>query len=130
MRINLEAQAKIYIQGMIRDSKLTLVTSYILEYENDCNRFSDRRNTVKKFIDKYASFYVGVKHQDTIESSAKEIMSSGVKEKDAIHIACAILAECAYFISTDDRLLKYKTDKITLVTPNEFLRRLESEYNV
>lgn len=30
-----------------------------------------------------------------------------------------------YFITTDDRLLKYQSEKIALVTPGEFIRRLE-----
>ena len=49
------------------------------------------------------------------------------KKKDAYHVACAIIAECKYFITTDDRLLKYQSEKITLVTPGEFIRRLEEK---
>lgn len=52
-------------------------------------------------------------------------MNTGVKEKDAFHVSCAIYAECDYFITTDDRLLKYQTNQLHLVTPYEFIRRLE-----
>ena len=52
-------------------------------------------------------------------------MQTGVKEKDAVHVTCAIMAQCSYFITTDDRLLKYTNDKIRLVTPCEFIRILE-----
>ena len=51
-------------------------------------------------------------------------MKTGVKEKDAAHIACALLAGCEYFITTDDRLLKYENDRIGIVTPVEFLRKI------
>mgnify|MGYP001080875742 FL=1 len=38
-RIYLETQAKLYIQELIKQDKIELVTSYILEYENSKNRF-------------------------------------------------------------------------------------------
>lgn len=49
-----------------------------------------------------------------------------MKEKDAAHTACAIIAKCEYFITTDDRLLKYQPEKIQIVTPGEFIRRMEA----
>ncbi len=54
-------------------------------------------------------------------------MKTGVKEKDAYHVACAIVAQCKYFITTDDRLLKYDSKDIYLVTPGEFIRRMETD---
>lgn len=44
---------------------------------------------------------------------------------DAYHVACAILAESDYFLTTDDRLLKYKTDKVQIIDPTEFIREWE-----
>lgn len=70
-----------------------------------------------QFIDIHTMGYVGLERKDTIESIAAEIMKTGVKFKDACHVASAIYSECEYFISTDMRLLKYKTDKIKMVTP-------------
>lgn len=40
-------------------------------------------------------------------------------------MACALLADCDYFITTDDRLLKYKTSDLQIVTPVEFIQRME-----
>lgn len=130
IRINLESQAKLYIQELIKNSEFELVTSYILEYENSRNRYRDRRNTIKQYMDQYASFFVGAGKCNAVEKLAAEIMLTGIKEKDAAHIACAIIAECEYLITTDDRLLKYKSDKISLLTPGEFLRRMEDDVNV
>ena len=48
-----------------------------------------------------------------------------MKTADAHHVACAILAGSDYFLTTDDRLLKYKTDKLRLVDPVEFIREWE-----
>lgn len=71
--------------------------------------------------------YVGAERAELIEPIAEEIMKTGVKEKDAYHVASAIYAGCEYFISTDIRLLKYKTDRIKLVTPIEFVTETEGE---
>ena len=53
-------------------------------------------------------------------------MVSGVKYKDACHVASAIFAECDYFISTDKRLLKYLTDEITMIDPVDFIKEVEA----
>ena len=42
-RIYLETQAKLYIQELIKQDKIELVTSYILEYENSKNKLNERR---------------------------------------------------------------------------------------
>lgn len=124
-RIYLETQAKLYIQELIKQDKIELVTSYILEYENSKNRFLQKKQTIESFMNTYESYYVGSERNKNIAKIAESIMNTGIKEKDAFHISCAIYAECDYFITTDDRLLKYQTNQLNLVTPYEFIRRLE-----
>ena len=128
MRIYLETQAKLYIQELIKQKKLKLVTSYVLDYENSRNRSSQKRMAIEKFMEDYATFYVSNRNENRIKEYVTTIMETGVKEKDAYHVACAILAECEYFITTDDRLLKYQSVNITLVTPGEFIREVEVDY--
>ena len=60
-----------------------------------------------------------------IEAKAAEIMQTGVKFKDACHVASAVYAKCEYFISTDKRLLKYKSEEIKMVSPIEFIIEME-----
>lgn len=72
------------------------------------------------------SYYVGIERDEEAKKIAEGIMANGVKDMDALHVACAILAESDYFITTDDRLLKYQTEKIQIVTPGEFIRRMEA----
>lgn len=128
MRIYLETQAKLHIQDMIRKEQIELVTSYVLDYENSKNRSLQKKATIGKFIEKYTALYVSDRKKDEIEKYAAVIMETGIKEKDAYHLACAIIAEYDYFITTDDRLLKYHSEKIVLVTPGEFIRRMEADY--
>ena len=127
MRIHLETQAKLYIQDMIRQRQVQLVTSYILDYENSKNRSIQKKNAIERFMNEYATVYVSNKNERNIGKMAALIMSTGIKEKDAYHVACAVMAECDYFITTDDRLLKYQSEKIYLVTPGEFIRRVEAD---
>lgn len=127
IQISLDTQAKLHIQNMIKGNELELAASYMLRYECGQNPFEMRKNSILSFIDEQASFYVGSEHKSEIEKKADRIMETGVKFKDACHVASAIYAGCEYFISTDKRLLKYRTDEIKMVTPTGFLSETEKE---
>ena len=124
LRISLESQAKLYVQEMIREGKFDLVASYMLTFENAKNRFETKRKAITQFLEANTSVYVDVSNRDRVEEIAKDIQSTGVKAADAIHTACAILAHCDYLLTTDDRLLKYRTDRIHIVDPPEFVREI------
>lgn len=123
--ISLETQAKLRIQELIKQNKIELATSYILEFENSENPFEMRRNTIKEFADVNEYIYVSVNKSVEVEALAEDIKKTGVKHKDACHVASAIIAGCDYFVSTDHRLLKYKTDKIKMVNPIDFIKEVE-----
>ena len=127
LKIAMETQSKLYIQRLIQNGKIELIGSYILDYE--CSKIpnSMRKNTIISFIYKYMTAYVGIERDELISKKAMEIMKSGVKEKDAFHVASAIYADCEYFISTDIRLLKYKTNEIKMLNPIEFVIKMEEE---
>ena len=121
IRISLEAQSKLYIQDLIREGKIELASSYMSNYECSKNPFIMRRETILSFMETYTRIYISEKSQETVETAAKEIMKTGVKFKDACHVAAAIYGACNYFITTDDRLLKYQSDQIILLSPIDFV---------
>ncbi|SCJ90197.1 Uncharacterised protein [uncultured Eubacterium sp.] len=129
MRINLDTQAKLYIQLMIKDKKIELVTSYVLDFENSKNRVIQKKLAISTFMEENESYYVGEERQNEIRTMVRQIMATGVKEKDAAHVACAIYAKSDYFITTDDRLLKYISDQVKILTPGEFIREIEVKAN-
>lgn len=127
LKVNLEAQAKLQIQHWIKEGKYDLIGSYTLDYEVSRNPFDMRREAIQAFIRHHIKGYVGVARDMIVAPIALEIMNTGVKEKDAYHIASAIYAGCEYFISTDIRLLKYQTNRIRLVNPIAFIAEMEGE---
>lgn len=125
LTVSMEALAKLSIQQDIRNNNADLVTSYILVAENTANRFEEKRKDIQKFIDKYTNTYVSEKSADMVKDIAIDIMNTGIKLMDACHVACAIIAGCDYFISTDKRILKYQSDRIKIVNPISYV--LETE---
>ncbi len=121
LTISIEAQAKLQIQALVKAQKLQLASSFILDYENSCNPYTDRKSAITKFLNENVLDYVGSDKSDLIATNAKKIMATGVKMKDACHIACAELMNCDYLLSTDKRMLKYKSNSTKLLNPIEFL---------
>ena len=125
-RIAEETTAIIFIREQIKSGKLEMATSYMLHYENlQCPR-KQRREHVAQFLKSHTSNYINVGSAEIVMAKAEKFISAGIKQKDAYHLASAILAECDYFLSVDDRLLKCSSDEITLINPVDFVKILEA----
>ncbi len=122
-RIRLEAEAKLCIQAHIREGTLELAWSYMVDFENAVNPFEERRLTISEWR-QYAT--IDVEETATILQQANALVASGLKAKDALHIACAVAGKCAYFITTDDDILKRGTSvqELTIVDPTAFVREM------
>ncbi len=110
IRIRLETEAKLYIQGKIINREIELAWSYIIDYENHFNPFEERRTTIDKWKSRAI---VDIEEATDIIDNARSIQNLGVKSKDALHVACPIEAKCDYFFSTDDMLLKKGSIRIS-----------------
>ena len=93
-KIILESNAIIYIRNKIRQGNFDLVTSFMLHYENSQKINEQQKIDIEKFFKTY----------------------------DALHISCAIFVECDYFITVDKRLLNFKSDKIKMINPVDFVK--------
>ncbi len=49
LKIELETKAKLYIQQLIKDQKLEMITSFMLRYENDQNPYNMRKEAILNF---------------------------------------------------------------------------------
>lgn len=125
IRIRIETEAKLFIQENIVSGKLRLAWSYILEYENSVNPYPERKETISNWK-KYSVADTG--STKSIIDKANEIRKTGIKSKDALHIACAAALNCQYFITTDLLLLKKLSifEKVKVVNPVDFINHLEN----
>jgi len=119
MKIKLESLSKLLIQEKVRQGEYDLVWSYILDFENYCNPYEEIKNYIQKW-EKIAVYFSD--YSDEITKKAKELEKIGIKQKDAIHISCAIISECSYFITTDYKLIKKNIDEIKVINPIDFVR--------
>ena len=69
--------------------------------------------------------YVSDNKLSEIETIACEIQDTGIKKMDSWHVSCALIANADYFLTTDKRLLKYKTDSIKMINPIDFISEME-----
>lgn len=124
VRIKLETEAKLYIQGKIVNKEIELAWSYIIDYENQFNPFEERQNTIVKWKSRAV---IDIGETTDILNNARLIQKLGVKSKDALHVACSIEAKSDYFLSTDDFLLRKLNgfDKIKAMNPLYFIIALE-----
>jgi len=124
IRIKLESEAKLYIQGKIKSGEIELVWSYILDFENEQNPFEERKEGIKKWKNKSS---IDIIETPRIINKAKSIQQLSIKSKDALHLACAIEANADYFITTDDIILKKLKNfsEIAVVNPLRFIENLE-----
>ena len=122
MRIRLETEAKLYIQSGIRGKKYSMVWSYMLDSENGANPDNEKREAIslwKGLADYFCS------PSDDILKAGSNIMSLGIKAKDALHLACAVNSGCDYFITTDDKLTNKTVSNIKIINPIDFVRETE-----
>lgn len=121
MRVRLETEAKLCIQDRIRESTLELAWSYILDFENSANPLEERRTTIETWRQ---CAIIDVEETPEVLQEAQALVELGLKAKDALHIACAVAAECACFVTTDDDILKHERDVrgIRVLDPTALVR--------
>jgi predicted nucleic acid-binding protein len=123
-RIRIEAEAKLYVQEMIRANALELAWSYVLDYENDANPFPERRAAIAGWRELAVC---------DMDESAKILdlqlryEAFGLKPADRLHLACAVAAGCEVFLTTDDGVLRRqgRVPDIRILDPAAFVRELD-----
>ncbi len=70
-----------------------------------------------------------IRQNEEIIRYDEELKGKGIKTYDALHISCAVNADCEYFITTDRKLLNYEVDGIRILDPVAFISEQEDETN-
>ena len=123
-RIRLETEAKLMLQEMIRIGELELAWSYILDFENRANPFDERKTAIEKWKN-YS--VIDIEENDELLTKANAFHVMGFAPQDALHLACALVTGCEYFVTTDDFILKRatKVTGIRLVDPTFLVREID-----
>jgi predicted nucleic acid-binding protein len=123
-RIRLEAEAKLFLQEGIRSGKLELAWSYILDYENAANPFEERKSAVSLWK---VHAVLDVSEQPEVLKISEDLCQQGMKSKDALHVACAIVGQCDCFVTTDEKILRKlrANQEIQVLDPPALIRRIE-----
>jgi predicted nucleic acid-binding protein len=124
-KVVIETLAKLYVQELVLKHELDLVWSYVLKYENSLNSVESKRAAIAQWEKLSVQF---IRQSASVVALGKEIMATGVKPLDSLHIACAITADCDYVITVDTRMAKYQDDRIVVCNPIDFItRRIEND---
>ncbi len=120
VRVRLETEAKLEIQRRVKDKELELAWSYMLDYENQANPFQQRREVITRW--KQAAT-VDVEETPELLRRAREISGRSLTPKDSLHVACALAGGCAFFLTTDDLIVKKMRGypDVAVINPSQFV---------
>lgn len=123
-KVKLESEAVLLILRAISGNCYDLISSEVLELENEKNPDRDQSAEISGLLSLSKSrVVIGSKEM----ARAEELVSKGFRTYDALHVACAESARADYFLSTDYKLVNLqKSNKaeltVRMFNPVEWLR--------
>ena len=125
--IRLESEAKLFVQEKIHNGSISLVWSFILDFENNANPYDNQKESIAEW--RQISCENVTAEMAVLERARDVATIYRVKPKDAIHIASAIFAHCDYFLTTDRQLLKKVSSlkEIRTINQIDFIQILEGK---
>jgi len=103
LRIKLETIACQMIFEKIQAGKIELVWSFMLEFENELNPFTERKGEIV-LLSRLARHLI--EPNQAIQVKAENLERNGIKGKDSVHLGCALVGGCSHFVTCDDRIIK------------------------
>ena len=122
LTVRMEAESVLFIQDQIKQERIELVWSSILDLENEANPFESRKKSIRSWRNEAILL---VKPSDELRKLASTIQKVGLKPKDSLHVASAIISQCDYLITTDHVILKKNFPNIAIVNPIHFVQIFE-----
>ena len=124
LRVRLEIEAKLEIQSQMRLGVLEYVWSEMLTGEVMDSPYLDQQERILPWR------FGAVENVITTEEiiiRAEQYMLLGIKSSDAIHLACAVEANCDWFFTVGKGILK-KTNQIgamRVANPMDYVKEAE-----
>lgn len=125
-RIIEETDAILQILSEVTKNKNRLAWSFVIDFETDRNPFAYKREWVWG-LKKYHCVF---QPEDVdVLLRGKTYQGLGLKERDALHVACALKLKCDYLITTDDKVLNKKgaIHGVKIISPKDFIREMEKK---
>ena len=112
--------------NLCESGQFELVGSETLLYEAFRNPNILRRLFAFRVMSKAA---ISVELSDRIEARSRDLVESGFKPLDALHLACAEEAETDYFCTCDDSILRraeaLENLRVRVVSPAELISEID-----
>lgn len=109
----------------IKKGELTLLWSFMIDYENSLNPYAD----IRLEIEMASSLSNEIINPDRfLASAAKEFEAKGIKPRDALHLACAVKGNADYFLTCDYSLIKKASTlgiDLKIMNPIRFVEDME-----
>ncbi|MHC9539869.1 MAG: type II toxin-antitoxin system VapC family toxin [Vulcanimicrobiota bacterium] len=125
MRIYMEALACQEIFSMAQEKKVTLVWSFMHLDETAVCPFPERKYEALR-LSRLCSVRIGP--EEDIHRLAVSLDESGrLGAKDTLHLACAIITKCDYFLTCDDKLVsstKHLSLEVHIMNPVEYILKV------
>lgn len=124
-KIFLETQAVILILQMIEAKSIELVSSSVLEYENNRNPNLFQQRAMMRYLQMATQKQ---RVNSSIKARAEELEQQGVKAIDALHVACAEMSKSDYFLTCDKRLInRCSSLSLKVLNPVDFIVETEED---
>jgi predicted nucleic acid-binding protein len=115
VRVSLESQAVMAILAQVEHGRYRLANGSVLTFEVGRIRDDVRRQGIEHFL-AYSADWQPLTTE--VERRGSELIQSGFRRMDALHLASAESIQADCFLSTDDRLIaRAQNGPITLQMP-------------
>ncbi len=123
LRIQLEIEAKLEIQTQMRLGILEYVWSEMLSAEVSDSPYKER---VKRILPWSHGAVEFVPITEEVILRAESYMRWGVKSSDAIHLSCAVEADCDWFFTVDKGILKKvsRIGQMRVANPLDYIKEM------
>lgn len=121
-RIKMETIAVFAILGQIRTHELSLIWSFMVDYENSLNPDEAIRIEIDQLGELASSYVLAT---ETVRKQSQIYDPKGIKPRDALHVAAAVVGGADYFLTCDDRLLRKQRKlhiALKMINPIDFIR--------
>lgn len=125
-RVRFEADAVSNLLQKIQEGLIDLVWSSVIDFENSKSPNQDQRDWVFGWRDRSI---IEIEATEKVHENLKSLVEYGLKSKDALHVASAIVGDANCFVTTDGGILKKRTriSSIKILSPVELLDIIEND---